>query len=549
MKINERIKKLITAIQKGVVGKETIFNLCMLTMLSGESVFLLGRPGIAKSLIARRFKYSLKDGHNFEHLMNPFTTPEEIVGPISIKSLQEGVYERLPEGYLPTANVAFLDEIWKAGPSIQNYLLTMVNEKIFSNAGKDMKVPLVLLIAASNELPAEGEGLEALYDRFVMRYIGVGLKNKKDFDQMLTLNTSLQVEVDDALAIKLDEYYEWRKEVIKVTVPQLILDFIGKFRDRLDEITKGTAYISDRRWNKIVNIMRTSAYFNGRTEIDKCDLLVIPYCIWDDEEQEQEYTKVFFQFLDESITFEFDENKNKLMLEMEEIQNTLATFKSEDMVKNVYRNIFGGSLKGRFYRIVVPEQDYPICFIRISDYERLRKNVQASVKLYLSNDLAKLGEQIAIVLLYKQDGILVNNKTNFNYNLEIKDSEKVTLLNELTEDIDRISKALQKIDAQIQQEKIRLKAIENIFFTQQWQLKLNQWLGEDEEPAAPEGSESLEGLATPESEPTASAVPLEEQSAESEPVAESKKVPAKVKLKKVKVKVTTKAKEAKPKKA
>ena len=320
----ERFKLLLREMNRSIYEKETEISLSLLAALAGESIILLGPPGVAKSMVARQLKNAFRDGHSFEYLMSRFSTPDEIFGPVSIQKLKTSdTYERAVDGYLPTADVVFLDEIWKAGPAIQNTLLTVINEKIFRNGNREMHLPLKLLVAASNELPAKGEGLEALWDRFVIRIESRPIKMEKNFRAMLLeVKSSLEVKSEERrvkkqsstaegkvnstdlfedtisdeqigadVSISPAEYAEWSQAIGKIGVKEEVLDAISRIRKALRAVNVDEAaerrniYVSDRRWKNIVRLLRTSAFMQDREEVDICDLLPIYHCLWQEPEE------------------------------------------------------------------------------------------------------------------------------------------------------------------------------------------------------------------------------------------------------------------------
>ena len=310
----ERFKLLLREMNRGIYEKETEISLSLLAALAGESIILLGPPGVAKSMVARQLKNAFRDAHSFEYLMSRFSTPDEIFGPVSIQKLKTSdTYERAVDGYLPTADVVFLDEIWKAGPAIQNTLLTVINEKIFRNGNREMHLPLKLLVAASNELPAKGEGLEALWDRFVIRIESRPIRMEKNFRAMLLeVKSSLEVKSEERrvknstdlfedtisdeqigadVSISPAEYAEWSQAIDKIGVKEEVLDAISRIRKALRAVNVDEAaerrniYVSDRRWKNIVRLLRTSAFMQDREEVDICDLLPIYHCLWQEPEE------------------------------------------------------------------------------------------------------------------------------------------------------------------------------------------------------------------------------------------------------------------------
>ena len=335
----ERFKLLLQEMNRGIYEKETEISLSLLAALAGESIILLGPPGVAKSMVARQLKTAFREAQSFEYLMSRFSTPDEIFGPVSIQKLKTSdTYERAVEGYLPTADVVFLDEIWKAGPAIQNTLLTVINEKIFRNGNREMHLPLKLLVAASNELPAKGEGLEALWDRFVIRIESRPIKLEKNFQAMLLEVKSEEQRasevkseergafevkseerrVNNSNAITAEEYAEWTERIDKIGVKIEVLDAISAIRKSLRAVNVDEAaerrniYVSDRRWKNIVRLLRTSAFMQDREEVDICDLLPIYHCLWQEPEERDAIRNIVIRSLFSPFADKLVEMKNAL---------------------------------------------------------------------------------------------------------------------------------------------------------------------------------------------------------------------------------------------
>lgn len=370
-KRHDRMEALLRFIGYGLYEKEEAVRLALLASVAGESVFFLGPPGTAKSLVSRRLRCAFKDDGQselsyFEYLMNEFSTPDEIFGPVSLKALEENKYERITEGYLPKANIAFLDEIWKAGPAIQNTLLTIINEKKFHNGNEVLNVPLKALISAGNELPAENRGLEALWDRFLIRATVNPIQDAEKFmDLLCGEKTKTEVKPDGEMAknlISTAELEAWQGsnetggEIESVEVPEDVQNVIAAIRQEMarrnedgNRDEKEKFYVSDRRWKKIVNVLKTSAFLNDRAAVDLMDCQLIEHCIWNTEKQIDEAKEIVKNCIEQN-GLEFDitdaigdiekqiEEFNKHVTEQfyETSKNTPRMYKMNDE-KNAYK--------------------------------------------------------------------------------------------------------------------------------------------------------------------------------------------------------------------
>ena len=302
--LREKIEKNLEILNNGLVGKEKVMKLGLLSILSGENMILVGPPGTAKSEISRRLREILADPDSetyFEYLFTKFTTPEEIFGPLSIKQLQNDKFERNTEGYMPSSRIVFLDEIFKANSSILNTLLTILNERVFHNGLKREKTPLISLIGASNELPFENDELTALYDRFLIRAV-VGYVSDDEIEELLDIKET-DMEIPAEIKFTESDLNEIKNESEKVRVTSGIKRTIIQIRQEYNKIFAEDNHeiISDRKLVKMVKLLKVSAYLNGRDKVDFSDLMLLTNCLWNNPENIEKVTKLVLEAVKRNV--------------------------------------------------------------------------------------------------------------------------------------------------------------------------------------------------------------------------------------------------------
>ena len=286
--LRSRLPAHLQALGRGLLERDTATRLLLLAALAGEHVLLIGPPGTAKSELARRLHRAFDGARYFERLLTRFSTPEELFGPLSLKALEDDRYERLIDGYLPTAGIAFLDEVFKANSAILNALLTLLNEREFDNGTVRLHTPLISVVGASNEPPAD-DSLLAFHDRFLLR-VPVAPVGDAAFVALLLLDDPGRAGPAASLGateagsppaappapITTTERAAALAARAGVALGDEALAALAALRA---EAARQGLTVSDRRWRQLVALMRCAAATEGRATLDALDLWLAPYVL------------------------------------------------------------------------------------------------------------------------------------------------------------------------------------------------------------------------------------------------------------------------------
>ena len=286
----EKLRKIRAELKARYLERDEVIDGAFSALLTGSHLLLVGPPGTAKSQLANDVCRRIEGAEYFQWLLTKFTTPEELFGAVSLKGLENDEYRRVTSGKLPEAHIAFLDEIFKASSSILNTLLTVMNERVFHNGTEKTLIPLITLFGASNELPSEEDELEALYDRFLLRYVVDYIK--EDFRFLKMLNS------DDGetggLTITSSELESCTAGAREVAVPSNILKLISRIRK---ELARKGIVPSDRRYKHSVSLLKARAYLEGRSAVSEDDLRIFENILWREPGEKAEIQSVIHQSL------------------------------------------------------------------------------------------------------------------------------------------------------------------------------------------------------------------------------------------------------------
>src|ERR1043166_6179571 len=169
-------------VERVLVGKRSIVDLAIVTLLCEGHLLIEDVPGIGKTTLARALAHSI--GGTFRRLQcTPDLLPSDVTG-VSVLDQRSADFIFRPGPIF--ANILLADEINRATPRTQSAVLEAMKETQVSADGVTRPLPRPFVVLATQN-PVELEGTfplpEAQLDRFLMR-LSLGYPSEVDEDAL-----------------------------------------------------------------------------------------------------------------------------------------------------------------------------------------------------------------------------------------------------------------------------------------------------------------------------------------------------------------------------
>lgn len=363
--LHTKMLDIMNEVNKKAVEREELVECIALALLSRKNLFILGDTGQAKSYCINQFRERITGARQFERQISKQTDEEQIFGRLNLASLIPGnmpdeelmkdtayavLYNQLKniheqyqidgkretlekavgvakqleavkriicalkgntpkiiaDGKIPDSHIVFLDELFKANDGILNSLLTALNERVYTNEGQTVAIPVISFFSASNEIPNFRDSaqmiLKPLYDRFDLKVL---TSYVEDPQNRLKVLTDKQSNIPDTInhTITLAELEQMQREVQLIKIPQKINELMDTV---LCELRRNGVHVSDRKFFGFSPIVRAKAYLRGDTEVISKDLLVLKNYLWNTPEEIPTVGKILIDICENPIGAEVE---------------------------------------------------------------------------------------------------------------------------------------------------------------------------------------------------------------------------------------------------
>lgn len=318
-----KFQQVETEGKKYVIERDNIFHILNVALLTELNVLLLSLPGTAKTYLVKLWSSLVSNRDSFFYiLLNKFSTVEELIGPVSLKGLENDRYIRILKGRLAEAEIGMIDECFKANSGILNSLLSASNERKISDGEKEISIPLKVLVGASNEVPDKDDNLDAFYDRFILKSYIEDIKDSSNKKKLIFIP-----EVPEYVERIINE-----EDIKKARAEYKSVQFTDKAVDTYLEIKKAVekigVRISDRTFKVGARILKAEAYLSGNEMVTLENFSILENALWSDPNDRKKVSAEILKIV--------NPEKNSLMVfsdEADEIYNDV--FKKEGIEEQV----------------------------------------------------------------------------------------------------------------------------------------------------------------------------------------------------------------------
>lgn len=405
------IQGVVDEINDKFLERDELARVLILCLFAQQNIFLFGKPGVGKTDIVKSVSSILSDGRSWETLVNSETKIYSFFGDETI-SYKDRDLEKTIIGN----EIVFLDEMFKAPAEPLNSLLPILNEKLYYSDGNAYPVPLIMAVGASNEMP-EGEKIAPFDDRFVFRMEVLRIQDERNFHKFIRKefvadrNVSLKISKEDVKSVfhksmEIDGSAEFWREFLVIK----------------GRIIKSGIDISDRKLGRAMDVLRVSAFLNGRQELDYSDVFVLRNIAWVKLEHKKIINRILYGFAF-SFPDVIDDRLQKADEEYKVLEANVNEWLFDFLTYNFRELDFNATLEFRFNTIVD------------TTVKSILAEVDRVAGFYISiKNLKSRGDMIASMI---EDNIFVSEVKDITYTSEVIEryENKIAQLYKLNNDL------------------------------------------------------------------------------------------------------------------